>query len=78
MVEFVKSFEDRVVEERESATERVETEAHLRLTRIIDTFDNAFYTIEHNLVENGLKLDQEADDAFAVLKHKLSDLKEKA
>jgi len=77
MVEFVKSLEERISDEKARAPTKVEADEHVCLQRMVGTFDDAFYTIEYNLTENGLRLDKEAEEAFAVLKHKLSDLKER-
>lgn len=78
MVVFVKSADERLADEHARVPVRVEEADHLARIRIIDAFDNAFHSIEFNLTETGLRLDDEAEDAFAVLKHKLSALKDNA
>jgi uncharacterized protein YicC (UPF0701 family) len=70
MVQFIKTAEERVA----AALKEMEQAA---FRRIVATFDDALHNIEERLVDEGLKLDQEAEDALAVLKHKLSDLKDK-
>jgi hypothetical protein len=70
MVQFIKTAEERIA----AALKEMEQAA---FRRIVTVFDEAMDRIELALVNEGLKLDQEAEDALAVLKHKLSDLKDK-
>jgi hypothetical protein len=78
MVEFVKSADERLADEHARVPLRVEEAEHASRVRIIDAIDNAIHTIEWNLTEEGLKFDAETDEAFAILKHKLSSLKDNA
>jgi len=78
MVEFVKSVGERIRDYEAQVPALVEQAEHASRVRIIDAIDNAIHTIEYNLTEEGLKFDAETDEAFAILKHKLSSLKDNA
>lgn len=77
MVQFIKTAEERVVEVVQKAEAVVKAGEQAAFKRIVTVFDEVMDRIEKALVDEGLKLDQEAEDALAVLKHKLSDLKDK-
>ena len=77
MVQFIKTAEERVAEVVQKAEAVVKAEEQAAFKRIVTVFDEVMDRIEKALVDEGLKLDQEAEDALAVLKHKLSDLKDK-
>jgi hypothetical protein len=44
--------------------------------RVCSVFDDAIYSIERVLADEGLFLDTETDDALAVIKYKLSNQKD--
>ena len=77
MVQFIKTAEERVAEVVQKAEAVVKAGEQAAFKRIVTVFDEVMDRIEKALVDEGLKLDQEAEDALAVLKHKLSDLKDK-
>ena len=77
MVQFIKTAEERVAEVVQEAGAVVKAGEQAAFKRIVTVFDEVMDRIEKALVDEGLKLDQEAEDALAVLKHKLSDLKDK-
>ena len=77
MVQFIKTSEERVAEVVQKAEAVVKAGEQAAFKRIVTVFDEVMDRIEKALVDEGLKLDQEAEDALAVLKHKLSDLKDK-
>ena len=77
MVQFIKTAEERVAEVVQKAGAVVKAGEQAAFKRIVTVFDEVMDRIEKALVDEGLKLDQEAEDALAVLKHKLSDLKDK-
>jgi hypothetical protein len=76
MVQFVKTFEERVADAAKGLENSIKDLEIKTKKKFIETFDKAIYSIEIVLVNEGISLDQEADDALAVLKHKLSDLKD--
>ena len=59
------------------AEDAVRKAAKAAFTRFADVAEEAIDSIERALVDEGLALDKEADDALAVLKSKLSDLKDR-
>jgi hypothetical protein len=77
MVQFIKTAEERIAEVVQKAEAVVKAGEQAAFKRIVAVFDEVVDRIEKALVDEGLMLDQEAEDAFAVLKHKLSDLKDK-
>ena len=77
MVQFIKTAEERVAEVVQKAGAVVKAGEQAAFKRIVTVFDEVMDRIEPALVDEGLKLDQEAEDALAVLKHKLSDLKDR-
>ena len=77
MVQFIKTAEERVAEVVQKAGAVVKAGEQAAFKRIVTVFDEVMDRIEKALVDEGLKLDQEAEDALAVLKHKLSDLKDR-
>ena len=76
MVQFIKTFEERVAAEAVKVEDYVKNLEAQSKQRIVDTFDNAIHNIEVVLVDEGLALDKEANDALAVIKFKLSGLKD--
>ena len=77
MVQFIKTAEERVAEVVQKAEAFVKAAEQADFKRIVTVFDEVMDRIEKALVDECLKLDQEAEDALAVLKHKLSDLKDR-
>ena len=77
MVQSIKTAEERMAEVVQKAEAVIKAGEQAAFKRIVTVFDEVMDRIEPALVDEGLKLDQEAEDALAVLKHKLSDLKDK-
>ena len=77
MVPFIKTAEERVAEVVQKAEAFVKAGEQAAFKRIVTVFNEVMDRIEKALVDEVLKLDQEAEDALAVLKHKLSDLKDR-
>ena len=87
MFTFIKTFEERVADEvkkieAEAAAKKAAIEAKVKADEeaakeaIIAVWDEAIHAAELGIVNSGLALDTEADDALAVIKHKLSDFKD--
>lgn len=57
--------------------ERTNEERHGVLQLFTETTDEAFHSIEQSLVTNHLVMNARADDAFAILKAELSNLKDR-
>jgi hypothetical protein len=87
MFAFIKTEEERIADE----IKKIETEAEAKKAEIkakvkadenkakeyiVGVWDDAIHNIELGLTDAGLLLDKEADDALAVIKHKLSDFKD--
>ena len=77
MVKFIRTIEERIAEEIKDAEETVKEKERFALAYVVREFDDAIASIERALVNKGLALDEDAEAALAVLKHKLSDLKDK-
>ena len=77
MVKFIRTIEERIAEEIKDAEEKVKEKERFALAYVVREFDDAIASIERALVNKGLALDEDAEAALAVLKHKLSDLKDK-
>ena len=72
----IKAFEERVAEVASKAEAIVKAEEQAAKTRLITVWDDFIHSIERSMIDEGMALDQDCEDALAVLKTKLSDLKD--
>ena len=80
MFKFIKTDEEWIAAEVEKVAAEIkagfEAKKAVLKAHITLIWDDALHTIEVGLIDAGMKLDDEAEDALAVLKHKLSDYKD--